>query len=246
MTNEELARRIQSGEKGLSSQLWDNVRKLVYLLTNRLYVAYKSRCEAKCIELADIVQEGYLAMMDAVDAYDPDLGFAFVSYLRHPLANRVKAMLFKRGHEHIREISYDQPIGESGEDSLWDIMPSPERPYAKLIEQGWQDALKKAMESALSYLSSDQYLSTRLRYYERLSGRQAAEIMGIPANREAHIHQKALLDLSRGRPGLILAPFWQEIRTWQPRLDLYRTDGAAVARNVILLERLNRLPKPET
>ena len=62
--------------------------------------------------------------------------------------------------------------------------------------------------------------------------------MGITANREAHIHRKALLDLSRGRPGLILAPFLAEIRTWRPRLDLYGTDGAAVARNAILLARL--------
>lgn len=238
MTNEELAVHIQNGEKDLSGQLWANVEKLVYLLANRLYVAYKARCESKCIELADIEQEGFLAMLDAVKAYDPARGFAFVSYLRHPLANQVKALLFKRGHEHIREISYDQPIreGVDNTDTLWDTMPAPERPYDELIEQGWQEALNKAMERALSYLTPEQRLSTHLRYYEGLSGTQAAQIMGISANREAHIHRKALLDLSRGRPGLILSPFWQEIRTWRPGLELYRTDGGAVVGNVLLLE----------
>mgnify|MGYP001333509709 CR=1 FL=1 len=236
MTNEELVQCIQDGEKGLSGQLWANVEKLVHLLANRLYTAYRERCEARGIDREDIRQEGFLAMMDAVGAYDPSRGFAFVTYLHHPLANRIKALLFKRGYERVKEISYDQPIGDDEGETLWNTIPAPDRPYNEIIEQGWQEALNKAMGRALAYLTPEQRLSTHLRYYEGLSGTQAAQIMGIPANREAHIHRKALLDLSRGRPGLILSPFWQEIRTWRPGLELYRTDGGAVVGNVLLLE----------
>ena len=66
MTNEEIAVRIQQGETGLYSLLWERVEKLVTLLAGRYYARSQVICARSGLELEDLIQAGYFAMLDTV------------------------------------------------------------------------------------------------------------------------------------------------------------------------------------
>lgn len=73
MTNEELVSRIQAGENAEENtlQLWKQNRNLIAKEANRLK-AYA--------EFDDLMQQGYLGLMEAVSEYDPEAGRKFSSY----------------------------------------------------------------------------------------------------------------------------------------------------------------------
>ncbi len=74
MTNEEMAVRIQHGETGLYSLLWERVEKLVTLLAGRYYARSQVTCARSGVEIEDLTQAGYFAMMDTAEASRRDPG----------------------------------------------------------------------------------------------------------------------------------------------------------------------------
>ncbi|MBQ9135480.1 MAG: sigma-70 family RNA polymerase sigma factor, partial [Lachnospiraceae bacterium] len=73
MSNEELVSRIKAGNDtaGSMEQLWQQVRD---------YVAKFSRKYEGEAENEDLMQEGFLALYDAVAGYDEESGFKFLTY----------------------------------------------------------------------------------------------------------------------------------------------------------------------
>jgi hypothetical protein len=45
--------------------------------SRQFYATHPNRCAAAGVELADLIQESFFALLDAVDAYDPASGFSF-------------------------------------------------------------------------------------------------------------------------------------------------------------------------
>lgn len=74
MTNEEIAVRIQHGETNLYSLLWEWVEKLVTLLAGRYYARSQVTCARSGVEIEDLTQAGYFAMMDTAEASRRDPG----------------------------------------------------------------------------------------------------------------------------------------------------------------------------
>lgn len=72
VTNEELAERIQTGDAAYIEQLLQNNQEYLYKLARRF-----SR-DAGTFE--DLVQEGSIAILDAVRSYDPERGVMFLTY----------------------------------------------------------------------------------------------------------------------------------------------------------------------
>ena len=75
MTNEQLAMKIKAGEDVADNmaQLYEQTRTFIHA------IAWKYRGRA---ELDDLEQEGYLALYDAIDGYDPAAGCLFLTYAR--------------------------------------------------------------------------------------------------------------------------------------------------------------------
>ena len=73
MTNEQLVIRIRAGEETAANmlQLWQQDKAFVSKLARR-YAGYA--------EMDDLMQEGYLALCDAVAHYDADKGVPFINY----------------------------------------------------------------------------------------------------------------------------------------------------------------------
>ncbi len=90
MTNEQLVIRIKAGENVAENmeQLYDQVKNFVHS------IAWKYRDSG---ELEDLEQEGYLALYPAIDGYDPDTGYKFLTYAEYHIRQRMQRYLQMNG-----------------------------------------------------------------------------------------------------------------------------------------------------
>ncbi|SES00301.1 RNA polymerase sigma factor, sigma-70 family [Butyrivibrio fibrisolvens] len=90
MTNEELVLHIQSGEidrkEGLSQ---------LYLMNIRLLHKFVKPFWIDTVEYDDILQEGFIGMMKAVDMYDASKGFLFMTYAKTWIQQYVRRYIQK-------------------------------------------------------------------------------------------------------------------------------------------------------
>ena len=110
VTNEELVVRIKAGidvpENML--QLWEQTRAFIHTVALH-YQGYA--------DLEDLEQEGYLALYDAVDGYEPESGCKFLSYAKHWMRQRMKRYIDNccqtvrvPGHEQSRLHQYRKMV----------------------------------------------------------------------------------------------------------------------------------------
>ena len=90
MTNEQLVIRIKAGVCVAENmlQLWEQ---------NRGFVATIARKFCGYAEMDDLMQEGYLGLCKAVDAYDPDEGAPFVNYAAYWLRRNMQRYVMNCG-----------------------------------------------------------------------------------------------------------------------------------------------------
>ena len=126
-TNEQLVLACQAGDKQAIAQLWEQTKALICSWCYHYYERGRDRCAACGVELADLQQEGFLALLDAVQAFRPEQEYKFTSYLNFPLKNRCNALLGKRGAPRLLNGcgSLDETIGEDGDTSQLDMIADP-------------------------------------------------------------------------------------------------------------------------
>ena len=82
MTNEELVIRIKAGIDPAENilTLYNQVKAFIHT------IAWKHRGQE---EVEDLEQEGYLALYDAIDGYDPEAGCKFLTYAEYWISQRI-------------------------------------------------------------------------------------------------------------------------------------------------------------
>lgn len=97
MTNENLAILAQDPEnKELVPVLWDKVKDMLYMKSNRTYRLY-SGLFARCgIEVSDIMQSCYSVFLEALKGYKPDSGIKFITYLNYPFKTMMQELTHAR------------------------------------------------------------------------------------------------------------------------------------------------------
>lgn len=83
MDNEQLVARIQSGDNEAENmlQLWKQ---------NKGFIAMIARRYSAGAEMEDLEQEGYIALCEAVQHYDPDRGKSFIGYAAFWIKRRMR------------------------------------------------------------------------------------------------------------------------------------------------------------
>ncbi|MBC3804586.1 sigma-70 family RNA polymerase sigma factor [Acetobacterium fimetarium] len=76
MTNEELVKAYQDGDKEAMNDIVVNNKGLVYMVVNSFY----NSLESSYLDREDLEQIGYMGLMEAVKHFDPYMGFKFSSY----------------------------------------------------------------------------------------------------------------------------------------------------------------------
>lgn len=172
MTNEELIIKINQGHIELFSTLWEQVKRLVYVYANRYFTLYGESFTKTGIEVEDLVQEGYFALLDAVQAYNPDSGYKFITFMRYPLKNRFNGVLgFRtaRGRRNILNsaISLDKPTDGTEDVFLSDAIPDAgaQMEMQNVIEREYQCRLRNDLQECIEGLTADQREVVIRRYY---------------------------------------------------------------------------------
>ncbi len=124
MSNEELVSLIQAGDCGKLMELWNQVRRLVCKSAARWAGLGGTTVE-------DLTQAGFIAVMRAVDSYDPSRGTKFSTYL----FQRLRAEFSATTGQHTKRarldplqsaVSLDAPLTDDDDsDTFADLIPDP-------------------------------------------------------------------------------------------------------------------------
>ena len=112
MTNEELVIQIQLGHTEHYAELWDNVRKLMYIILHKKMSQLKL---PNYLTAEDMQQELYFALCNAVQAFDDTKPYKFNSYLEYHIMNAIRSVLPSKP---LHETSYNQTTGEDEDTEL--------------------------------------------------------------------------------------------------------------------------------
>ena len=118
MTNEEIAVRINNGQTEWIPELWDRVRKLVAKFSNSYYTRHYELCKRSGVTDEDLMQEAYFGFIKAIQAYPPESGNMFTSYLNFPIQSCFVAITGQRTSKSRKEplnhaASLDTPVPDT-------------------------------------------------------------------------------------------------------------------------------------
>ena len=132
----------------------------------------------------DALQDGALVVLEAVQAYDPDLGVVFPFYLKnrlfHHFVNAAKAI--KKQQENECAVPGGGEDGENSLEQYPDAGPSPEKEMVRQEKHA-------VLEQRLAEIRAERADAIRLRYFEGKSLNEIAQILGIsPCLAGVHVH----------------------------------------------------------
>ena len=133
----------------------------------------------------DALQDGALVVLEAVQAYDPDLGVVFPFYLKnrlfHHFVNAAKAI--KKQQENECAVPGGGEDGENSLEQYPDAGPSPEKEMVRQEKHA-------VLEQRLAEIRAERADAIRLRYFEGKSLNEIAQILGIsPCLAGVHVHR---------------------------------------------------------
>lgn len=147
-----IAEAVQRGQLDTLT-LWAAVRGYAVKKARRWVAALHHRCG---VELDDLMQEAYLAMLRAVRLWRPDGGTGFIGIyeftLRTAFADACSIRTVRSRSDPLQTaISLDAPVGEDGEEAgpLVSLVPdeSAERPFLGIEQQELADAVQESLQS---------------------------------------------------------------------------------------------------
>lgn len=183
-TNEELALRIKAGETELMATLWEQVEKFIRMSAEKL--AWKLSSNA-VVSAEDFVQSGYLAMVEAVERWEPDAEYGFLSYLNTCLKTAFaeaggwrtangKAMWNNPPKSINEPIGYD---AEGNEFTLEDIIPCDRDDYAAVDDIVYNEQLRKAIDAALAEIPQLEAEAVKSYYLDDIPMTEQAKAQGV-------------------------------------------------------------------
>lgn len=238
MTNEELAAAIKAGNNALYADLWEQVKKIILTRARRFCVLCDGLCASHGVTVEDLEQCGYLALVDAVNAWTPDSGYRFTTFLNLHMKRQFRAALDGGKRRTAKDLlnccdSLDEPTGEDSESgTVGDFVPSdPEDP------DGWfsteepdsrifQEQLKQELHRCLDSMNQDRAEVLRKRYLDGNTLREVAGDIGKSYQRVQSMERSGLLELRR-------EPYRQRLRPFAEYLDTlaWRATGLASFQN---------------
>ena len=124
MSNEELVVLIQAGDRGRIMELWQQIQRMVCKQAGR-WAGFGGTT------LEDLEQAGFIAMLRAVDSYDPSRGTKFSTHL----FQRLRAEFSVATGQHTKRarldplqnaVSLDAPLTDDDDsDTFADLIPDP-------------------------------------------------------------------------------------------------------------------------
>lgn len=181
MTNEELAIKIKAGQRELIPQLWGQIERLCALHANRVSRSLPST--AVC-DFDDLHQCGFLALLKAIEYFDPDSGYSFTTYFAHCHQAAMAAATGFRTAKQKRDPtrfarSLDAPISDDSEVTLGEVTADSRDPIEALENEMYNEAARKAIQSLFTLLTENERKVIEEHYLEGKHYVKIAEDLGL-------------------------------------------------------------------
>ena len=181
MTNEELATLIQNGDDGYLPTLWEQVRKLIRMKAEQYHRDFLQKGGGNyAVDVDDLTQCGYYAVLDAVKYYSPSAGYKFTTYLDKTLKKAFReamGILTSKRDPCMGAASLDERYGEEEEDGtpLIDLIDSHDSSMIQVEESVYNQELRRELTAALQKLPEAEREVLTLRFFFGISYREQAE-----------------------------------------------------------------------
>lgn len=243
MSNEELVAEIQAGAVELMDQLWEQVAGLIKWKAKRIMTVLEG-CPGRGVEFEDLCQSGYLAMVAAVDTYDPAAGGAFSTWLMYHLKTAFAEATGYRTQKGRQEplnnyLSLDTPLTDDADsDALMDVVADPAglQWQVALEESVWQTELQDAVRAALSTVPEQYREVLRLRYWEDMTLEDVGDLRGISKERVRQMENKGIRILRQPKTASQLYSFCDFDFYSGTGLGAFRYGGMSVQERYLVVE----------
>lgn len=242
MSNEELVAAIHAGENRMG-ELWEQVVGLVKWKARRIITAIDLSGSSCGVELEDLVQSGYLALVKAVETYEPTAG-AFSTWLGYHLKNAYAEATNYRTTRGKKEplnncLSLDSPLTDDVDnDTFMEVVADPNslKQQESVEEAVWQEELCAAVETALSTVPETYREILRLRYWDNLSLETIGDFQGISKERVRQLECKGLQKLRQPRNACHLRPFYDFDFYCGTGMGAFQHTGMSIQERYLMIE----------
>lgn len=244
MSNEELARRIQNGETDLIPTLWEQVRRFIY---REAYRRHRATEGLGGVEVDDLVQSGYIALVKAVASFQPDGEYAFLTYL----GKQLKTSFAEAGgyrtskRDPLNDAdSLDAPLTDDTDTTKGDMLADPVDQYEDAERRIWLEQLRDALGKAMEDLPPEWREVLRRYYWDGQTLEEISAATGIHKNNVDNRRHKGLKQLRRNVQRYGLDQFVEDRTPYYARVGVdsfMGTHTSAVEYAVIRRETLEQI-----
>lgn len=201
-TNEELAVLIQSGHYEAYNALWEQEKKLLYLLCNKFYTQHEQACMRAGVMIEDLQQESFFVLSEAVNSYKPEKEILLNGYLQYHALNVFKKAIGKRTQKLLpldTAIRFETPVDEQEDLTFGDTIPDSEaeKAFETVADEIFNTGFMRVFSEAAERLPEMQRKAVEMRHIEGKTYKQIGVALNIPISRVRTEEFKGLQALRR-------------------------------------------------
>ena len=216
--------------------LWEAVYRLIHLWAYR-YTLQSHEQGSRLLDTDDLIQAGYLALVDAVEGFNPERGMTFPGYLSYHVRRRFAEVVGIRGTKRRPELyatSLDAPLTTEDEGfALGDTIADHDAAFEDdVIDRTAISQDAAALMIEVNKLPHEQQQALLLTSRDNLTVKEAAAVMDMTTAKVLHRKQTAARRVRQTKAGRVIE---QDYRLRHVTLTEFRhTWTSAVERSVIL------------
>lgn len=192
MSVEEMVSEYQRGNKDILPDLWRQVRGFAVKRAIQKMRNYRLSNEDRAVDVDDLTQEAYFAMVRAAETYDPEKDSSFLNWWNFYMKTAFNFALNVRTEKGRKSIchryrSLDTPLAESDGDTLASVIQSDSGELEAADRRIWRDELRRNLTPMLRQLPAQWQAILHKRYFE---GKTLQEIAAETGTSHQCIYQK--------------------------------------------------------
>lgn len=186
LSNEQIVKLIKSGQTQLYDDLYQQNKRFIHMIAKR-YSGYA--------DIEDLEQECFLALYDAIEKFEPDRGYKFLSYCAWWLKQRCTRYIQYKKSLLLTCMSLEDSVySEDNKVSIKDTLVS-----GVDVENAALDDLERReiWHTCDRLLTSEEYRVIHMKYAQDMTIKDIATLYGSTYNEVRNIQKKALDKLYR-------------------------------------------------
>jgi len=247
MSNEELVAAIQAGQVELIPQLWENVEKLIAWRANRFLAAISATGLCHGVEIGDLLNSSYFAVLAAVKTYDSEkcqFSTWLLWFLKTAFAEASGYRTEKQRSDPLRyALSLDTPLDDEDGDAIGDLQADPAAtiPFENVDEAIYRNQLHQVLDESITQLPAVQTEILRRHYWDQQTLEDIGAVIGKSTERVRQLKERAIHTLKTQPFSENMDAFLERHTPYYLRVgpqEFQRTHTSATERIVLLRERM--------